>query len=80
MTKASTVTKEDWKTWKQDPVTRLFYDAVAERIEDAKETLANTAGNDPLQDSFYRGFIYAYREMVEFRFEEAAEEEGVLVQ
>ena len=79
MSKPSSVTTEDWKTWKQDPVTRMFYEAVAERIEEAKETLANTAGNDPLQDSFYRGFIYAYREMLEFRFEES-EETGELIQ
>jgi hypothetical protein len=74
------LSKEDWKTWKQDPVTRLFYSAVDERIEDAKETLANTAGNDPLQDSFYRGFIFAYREMLEFKFEEVDEAEGDHIQ
>lgn len=74
------LSKEDWKTWKQYPVTRLFYSAVNERIDDAKETLANTAGNDPLQDSFYRGFIFAYREMLEFKFEEADETEGDSIQ
>ncbi len=74
------LSKEDWKTWKQDPVTRLFYSAVDERIDDAKETLANTAGNDPLQDSFYRGFIFAYREMLEFKFEEVDETEGDRIQ
>jgi hypothetical protein len=76
----SVMTKEDWKNWKQDAVTRLFYSAVDERIEDAKETLANVAGQDPLQDSFYRGFIFAYREMLEFKFEELDDEEGVTLQ
>lgn len=77
----SFLTKEDWKNWKQDPITRLFYSAVNERIEEVKEVLSNTAGQDQLQDNFYRGFIYAYREMLEFKFEEVDDdEEGVSLQ
>ena len=76
-----TLTKEDWKDWKANTVTRLFYEACAERVDEAKETLANTAGQDQLLDNFYRGFIYAYREMFEFRFEEPDDvEEGVRIQ
>lgn len=67
------MTVNEWKDWKANPVTKLFYDACLERIEDSKELLANSAGIDPGQDSFYRGFIYAYREMLEFRFEESEE-------
>lgn len=74
------LTKDDWKNWKQEPVTRLFYSAVDERIEDAKETLANVAGQDQLQDSFYRGFIFAYREMLEFKFEEDDDGKGETLQ
>lgn len=66
----SVITREDWKDWKSNKVTRLFFEACGERVEEAKETLANTAGSDQLMDNFYRGFIYAYREMFEFRFEE----------
>jgi hypothetical protein len=67
----SQITSEEWKTWKQDPVSRLFYTACIERIEESKEVLANTAGQDPGMDSFYRGFIYGYREMLEFRVEDS---------
>ena len=77
MTQTLIITPEDWKAWKQDTVTQLFYEAVKERIEDAKETLANTAGQDMIMDNFYRGFIYAYREMLEFKVEE---QEGELLQ
>lgn len=81
MNESLIISKEDWKDWKSNKVTRLFYSACDERIDEAKETLANTAGQDQILDNFYRGFVYAYREMKEFRFEEADEiEEGDLIQ
>lgn len=64
------ITKEEFMSWKQDTVTKVFYDVCEERVEDAKEVLANQAGMDQLRDSFYRGLIYAYREMTSFRVEE----------
>lgn len=67
------MTKEDFRDWQAMPITKLFYGACEERIEDAKEVLANSAGLDPMQDSFYRGFIYAYNEMKQFRFEDSEE-------
>ena len=67
------MTRQDWLDWKSQPVSRMFYEAVDERIEEAKEVLANTAGHDPLQDSFYRGFVYAYREMIAFEVEDEEE-------
>jgi DNA-binding SARP family transcriptional activator len=60
------ITKEAFNQWKSDVVTKLFYSACEERVEEAKEILANQAGMDPIRDSFYRGFIYAYREMQSF--------------
>jgi hypothetical protein len=69
------MTKEDWLVWKSDPITKMFYEACEERIEDAKELLVNSAGLEPTQDNFYRGFVYAYREMQDFRVED--EEQNV---
>jgi hypothetical protein len=60
----------DWKTWRDEPITHMFFEACEERVEDAKEVLANTAGLDSTQDSFYRGFIRAYMEMQDFRIDE----------
>ena len=64
------VSKEDFITWKEDPVTKAFYEACADRSLDAKEILAAQAGLDPANDNFYRGFIYAYNEIFDFRVEE----------
>lgn len=64
------MTYNDWLEWKINPVTKAFYEACDERINDAKDILAQSAGIDGVQDSMYRGFILAYNEMKEFRVEE----------
>jgi len=63
------ITKEQFVSWKEDPVTIAFFQASQERVEDAKDILANEAGKDPDNDNFFRGFIYAYNEMKDFRVE-----------
>lgn len=81
MTENLIISRDEWKDWKVNKVTKLFYAACQERVEEAKDTLSNTAGQDTLLDNFYRGFIYAYREMMEFRFEEPDElQEGEMLQ
>jgi len=67
------ITKQDFLKWKEDSITRAFYEVIHDRIEDAKDILSYQAGNDPLQDNFYRGFIYAYREFLEFKVEDDGE-------
>lgn len=64
------ITKEEFVDWKSNLVTKAFFQAAEERVEDAKELLAGQAGLDSIYDSFLRGFIKAYREMTEFRIEE----------
>lgn len=64
------ITKEEWVDWKNDPVTEAFMETVNERIEDAKEILANSAGIDNANDNFMRGFIKAFNEMLDFRVED----------
>jgi len=66
----STITKEEWADWKINPVTKAFYSACFQRIEDAKDILAQSAGIDLTSDNFYRGFIQAYNEMFGFRIED----------
>lgn len=60
------MTREDWLAWKADPVTQAFFEACEERIEEAKDILSVSAGMDGDQDNLMRGFIKAYREMMEF--------------
>ena len=64
------ITASDFLDWKSNPVTKAFIEACNERVEDAKNTLAISAGIDSTQDNLLRGFILAYREMQEFRNED----------
>lgn len=67
------ITKSEWTDWKLSTVTKAFFAAADERVQDAKEILANSAGLDSDQDNYLRGFITAYREMAEFRIEDLDE-------
>lgn len=66
----SSITKQEWGDWKQDNITRAFFSAADQRIEDAKDILSVTAGMDVEENNWYRGFIAAYREMQEFRVDD----------
>ena len=67
------VTASDFNDWRNNPVTKAFFLAITERIEDAKEVLATQAGLDLNEDNFLRGFIRAYRESLMFRIEDLQE-------
>ena len=69
------ITASDFIEWKSNPVTRAFFEACNERIEDAKDNLSISAGIDSVQDNLIRGIIYAYREMQEFRIDDLEGEE-----
>jgi hypothetical protein len=64
------VTKDEFQQWKDSPVTEEVLELICDRIEDAKEILAASAGNDPLNDRFYVGMIRALREVLEISYEE----------
>jgi len=59
--------QSDFENWKGDFVTKAFFQAAQERIEDAKDVLSVQAGIDPNQDNYIRGLIQAYREVQDFR-------------
>lgn len=64
------MTYSDFINWRSDPVTKAFFEAANQRVEDTKEILSTSAGIDKEQDTFYRGFIHAYREMQDFHMED----------
>lgn len=64
----SAFTKEDFIAWKMDPVTKAMYQAVIDRIEDAKADLADSAGVNPGMDRFTTGMIRAFREVLAIDF------------
>lgn len=64
------ISLSDYEVWKHDPVTKAFFEACQSRIEDAKEILAYSAGQDSITDNFNRGFIAAYEEIKLFKVED----------
>lgn len=64
------ISVQDFVNWKQDPVTKAFFEAANQRIEDAKDLLASSAGIDSTTDRFLVGMIQAYRELQEFRIDD----------
>lgn len=66
----SVISNSDFLTWKVDPVTQAFFHSVYERIEDAKETLASSAGIDSTSDNWFRGFIAGQRDMIDARVDD----------
>ena len=69
------INQSDSNEWKTQPVTRAFFLAAQERVEECKDVLSYSAGAEPLQDSMLVGLIRAYREMMEFRVEDASNDD-----
>lgn len=65
--------QSDFENWKADSVTKAFFNAAQERVEDAKDILSVQAGLDASQDNYIRGLIQAYREIQDFRIDDLQE-------
>ena len=63
----SVISQSDLQNWKADPVTKAYFDAIQERIADAKEILATSAGLDSNADNFLRGFIAGQNDMLDVK-------------
>lgn len=62
------VSKEEFLEWKQHPVTEAFIEAIKDRITESTEFLVESAGKENGFDNYMRGFIKAYREVLEFEW------------
>lgn len=69
------VSKSDFNDWYQNPVTKAFFEACRNRVDDAKDTLAAVAGLDSNEDNMLRGMIRAYSEIPDFRIDDLEEVE-----
>jgi hypothetical protein len=67
------ISQNDFINWKSDPVTKAFFQAAHERIEDAKDVLSVQAGINAEQDNYLRGMVQAYREIQDFRIDDIQE-------
>jgi hypothetical protein len=68
------LSKDDFQSWKGNEVTYAFMLSMHQRVQDLKETLAGTAGVDPLQDRFICGMIRAFSEVIHVEVDEVIQE------
>lgn len=68
------ITKSEFEEWQNHFITKAFMLVIQERIEGAKDVLAGSAGINQQEDNFYRGFIHAHREVLDFRVDNSDEE------
>lgn len=64
------VTKDEFLQWKDNPVTQEVFQIIRDRREEAKDVLAISAGEDPVNDRFYVGMIRALSEFLDISFED----------
>lgn len=53
----SVINSTDFYNWKSDPVTTMMMIVINDRINQAKDLLASSAGVDSNQDNYLRGYI-----------------------
>jgi hypothetical protein len=66
----SVINKEDFRDWKDNLVTKAVFMAIQDRIEEAKETLASSAGLESSLDNYLRGFIQSNQELLRISFDD----------
>lgn len=69
------ITASDFAAWRENAVTKAFFAAAWHRVNDAAYSLTVSAGIEPNQDNFTRGFIAAYRELEGFRIDDLEDAE-----
>lgn len=62
--------KEDFRQWKDHPVTRAVLGELAGRAENLKHELAQSAGIDSLADRFKVGYIQACYDFSDIELED----------
>lgn len=62
------INAEDVQVWLADPITKKFFEAIEDRIEQVKDILVSQAGQDSIQDSFYRGYSVACNDILNTKF------------
>ena len=71
----SVISSTDFYNWKSDPVTTMVMININERIEQAKQILAGSAGLDTNNDNYLRGYIAANNDILGVGFEDMEEQE-----
>ena len=64
------ITREEFLDWKANHVTKAVFGVLEQRINDAKDILAATAGEDPVADRYLVGMIRGFSELQEVSYED----------
>ena len=60
---------EDVQVWLADPITKKFFQEIINRIEKCKDIVIHSAGINPIDDSYFRGYAKACENILETEFE-----------
>lgn len=66
--------KNDFVDWKNNSVTKVFFDSIKSRITELEHGLARTAGENPIQDARVVGMIQFAEAILNIDFEEMTNE------
>lgn len=64
------LTKSDFQSWKEMPMTKEVMRFIEELISTDTEYLQSNAGVDPLTDRWKAGHIAGFRDVLEYQFGE----------
>lgn len=64
------VTKDSFRDWKANPVTKAVFDELRKRVYLIQDELGVSAGLEPLQDRFKVGAVGAYTDLLNIEFDE----------
>lgn len=63
------MTATDFYDWKRHPMTQIVMEQFTNRVRYLKESLAEQAGKDPLEDRFKVGYIAAFNDIILMEYE-----------
>lgn len=61
-------TKEEFQQWRESHVTKEVFEVIDQRIQDAKDILGVSAGDDPVADRYLVGMIRAFNELKDISY------------
>lgn len=68
------ISKSEFIDWKNSPVTEQVFKLLQQRKDALVESLAETAGLNPIQDRYYAGYIAALNEVLLADWDEGGSE------
>ncbi len=67
------LSRDDWDMWLKDPVTQVFYQAVKDEQETAKQILVKSVDMDSLVMAKYVGIMSGLQKVLEIEYDTTRE-------